>query len=102
MSVATPPAAAAAGKAGDDDVKEGDNAVDDAGKDGADGIDDGHQAVADRAEDGFELCTDVSGLVSRKVDEMGAFFGMLRKLTQETTAPILAVVGLCGLALREA
>ena len=43
MSVVTPPTAAAAtGEAGDDDVEEGDNAVNDASEDGANGVDNGH------------------------------------------------------------
>jgi hypothetical protein len=53
-SVATA-ATVTAGEAGDDDVDEGDDAVDDGGQHGPDAIDNGHQAVADGAEDGFEL-----------------------------------------------
>jgi hypothetical protein len=51
----TVPAAVAACEAGDDDVKEGDDAVDDGCEDHANAVDNGHQAVADGAEDGFDL-----------------------------------------------
>ena len=51
LHAAPPRAATAAGKTADDDVEEGDDAVDDGGADGADGVDDGHQHVADCAED---------------------------------------------------
>jgi hypothetical protein len=43
------------GQAGDDDVKEANDGVDDGGEDGANAIHDSHQAVADGAEDGFDL-----------------------------------------------
>lgn len=48
-------ATTAAGEARDDDVEEGDDAVNDGGQDSADAVDDGHEDIADRAEDGFEL-----------------------------------------------
>ena len=48
-------ATTAAGETRDDDVEEGDDAVDDCGKDGADAVHDGHEDIADRAEDRFEL-----------------------------------------------
>jgi hypothetical protein len=53
----TPPAraATAAGQAGDDDVEECDNGVDNGSAGGADGMHDGHEAVAYRAEDGLNL-----------------------------------------------
>jgi len=51
-------ATAAASEAGDDDVKNADNAVDDSGQHGTNAVDDGHQAVSDGAEDGFEARDD--------------------------------------------
>lgn len=55
---ATSPSAAAAttttGEAGDDDVKEADDGVDDGSEDGGNAVDDGHQAVADGLEDAFD------------------------------------------------
>ena len=39
----------------DDDVEDGDDAVDNGHEDGADGVDDGHDALADGAEDGLDL-----------------------------------------------
>jgi hypothetical protein len=53
----TPPArpSAAACQAGDDDVEEGDNGVDNGSAGSADGVDDGHEAVAYGAEDGLNL-----------------------------------------------
>lgn len=61
-SETVPAAAVAACEAGDDDVEEGDDAVDDGCEDHANAVDNGHQAVADGAEDGFEL---LEGYVSK-------------------------------------
>ena len=75
-------ATAAAGEAGNYDVEETDNAVDDSGQHGADAVDNGHQAVADGAEDGFELeFEEVSGWTSRVYGGVGfgASVGNLRK-----------------------
>jgi hypothetical protein len=78
-------ATAAAGEAGNDDVEETDNGVDDSGQHGADAVDDGHQAVADGAEDGFELeLEEVSGWICGS-----GFWCFGGEFTQETTAPIL-------------
>lgn len=49
------PTAAATGEAGNDDVEDGDNAVDDCGKDGADAVYDGHEAGADGLKDRLNL-----------------------------------------------
>lgn len=55
-SATSPPTAEAlAGEAGDDDVEEGDDAVDDGHYYGTDGMDNGHDAVADGAEEGLHL-----------------------------------------------
>ena len=51
----TPPAAAAAGQAGNDNVEQGDDAVDDGRQHGADAVDNCHQAAANGLEDGFNL-----------------------------------------------
>lgn len=76
MFSARPPlAGAAAGQAGDDDVKDGDDAVDDGVQDGADGVDDGHQALADGAEELFDL-----GVVSGWWDNVGRDWGSLRRI----------------------
>lgn len=50
----------AASKAGNDHVKDGDDAGDDGLQDGADAVDDGHEAAADGAEDGLNLLQDMS------------------------------------------
>ncbi|KAI4233368.1 MAG: hypothetical protein L6R40_007093 [Gallowayella cf. fulva] len=47
---------AAAGEAGNDDVKQGDDAVDDGFEDGTNSIDDGHDASTDGLEDRLDLC----------------------------------------------
>jgi hypothetical protein len=47
--------AVAAGEEGDDDVKEGSDAVDDSGQHAGDAIDNGHQAVADGAQQVLNL-----------------------------------------------
>jgi hypothetical protein len=52
---AAPPAALAAGEAGDDDAEEGDDGVDDGLDGGGDGVNNGHDAVADCAEDRLDL-----------------------------------------------
>ena len=52
---ASPTAAATAGQAGDDNIKEGDDTVNDGGQDGPDAVDDGHEAGAYGLEDGFDL-----------------------------------------------
>lgn len=54
MSVATVAAGATARQAGDDDAKEGNNAVNNGCEHVANAADDGHNDAADRAEDGFE------------------------------------------------
>ena len=46
---------AVAGQAGDDDVEEGDDAINDGGQDSTDSVDDGHEAAADGAEEIFDL-----------------------------------------------
>lgn len=51
----TPSAAAAAREAGNDDVEDGDDAVDDGFQDGADAVDDCHQTGSNGLEDGFDL-----------------------------------------------
>lgn len=51
----SPGASLSAGKARDDDVEEGDDAVDDGCADGADGVHDGHEHIAYRAKDGLNL-----------------------------------------------
>lgn len=50
-----PPTAAATGEAGNDDVEDGHNAVDDGLEDRADSVDDGHEASADGLEDSLDL-----------------------------------------------
>jgi len=65
-------ATATAGEAGDDDVEDADDAVNDGGQHGPDAVDDGHQAVADGSEDGFKLEFDeVSGSTSRVCVRVG-------------------------------
>lgn len=49
------PRASLAGQAADDDVEDGDDAVQDGTEDGADGVDDAHQASADSVEDAGDL-----------------------------------------------
>jgi hypothetical protein len=48
--VAATTSTSAAGKAGDDDVEDGDDSVDDGLEDGTDSVDDSHQGSADGAE----------------------------------------------------
>jgi hypothetical protein len=76
-------AAASAGQAGDDDAKEGDDGVDDGLQSGGNGVNDGHDAVADRAEDGLDL---------RTVSQCTGSNCLGSERTQETTAPMFAVV----------
>ena len=70
----------------DNDVEDGDDAVHDGHEDGADGVDDGHDAAADGLEDACDLSMGVSIMRFRGVGED------IERLTQETTAPIVAVV----------
>ncbi|KAL8810363.1 MAG: hypothetical protein Q9223_002496 [Gallowayella weberi] len=51
----SPSSAATTGEARDDDVEEGDNAVDDGFQNVADSVDDSHDAGADGLEDRFDL-----------------------------------------------
>ena len=48
-------ATVAAGEEGDEDVQEGDDAVDDGGQDGADSVDNGHQHTANGLEHALDL-----------------------------------------------
>ena len=56
--------AAAAGEAGDDNVKDGNDSVDDGLEDGADAVDDGHEGSADCAEHAGDLDMTSQGDVS--------------------------------------
>ena len=70
-SLTTPSAATATGQAGNDDVEEGNDAIDNGGEDGANGVDNGHKAISDGGEDGFDLLQKVSvsmGCFLRKID----------------------------------
>lgn len=49
------PTAAATGEARNDDVEDGDDAVDDGGEDLTDAVNNSHEASADGLEDGFDL-----------------------------------------------
>lgn len=55
----TPSAATAAGKAGDDDIEQGDDSTNDGLKDGTDAVDDGHEACTDGLENGTDLQRDL-------------------------------------------
>lgn len=48
-------AAASAGQAGNNDVEQRDDGVDDGLQSGGNGVNNGHDAIADRAEDGLDL-----------------------------------------------
>lgn len=50
----TPPTAAPASKAGDDDVENRHDAINNSFQDGADAVDDCHEACSDGLEDGFD------------------------------------------------
>jgi hypothetical protein len=56
--VAATTSTSAAGKAGDDDVEDGDDSVDDGLEDGTDSVDDSHQGSADGAEHRGDLQLD--------------------------------------------
>ena len=66
LHAASSAAAASARQAGDDDVEQRDDGIDNGLQSGGNGVDDGHDAVADRAEDGFDLRT-VSGCPCKHV-----------------------------------
>ena len=55
VPVTSSTAGMAAGKAGNNHVKDGDNAGDDGLKDCADAVDDGHETATDGAQDGLDL-----------------------------------------------
>lgn len=71
-----------ASKAGDDDVEDGDDSVDDGLEDGTDSVDDSHQGSADGAKHRGDL---EFWLVTNAVQSKA------RRLTQDTTAPIVYV-----------
>ncbi|TGO85709.1 hypothetical protein BPOR_0372g00130 [Botrytis porri] len=48
-------AAASACQAGDEDIEEGDNGIDDTGENGSDSVDDGHETGTDGAEHACDL-----------------------------------------------
>ncbi|MCJ1401647.1 hypothetical protein MMC11_004864 [Xylographa trunciseda] len=71
-----PPATAAAGQAGDNDVEEADDGADDGLQDGADAVNDGHEARADGLEDGLDLLDGV--LVPLEKELMGVIGRVIR------------------------
>lgn len=71
-----PPAGLAAGQARDDDIEEGDDAIDDSSDNGADGVHNCHKDIADCAENGFEArdnSTHCSGVVSGRLGDVVEF-----------------------------
>ena len=77
-------ATATAGQAADDDVEEGDDSVEDGLEDGGDGVDDAGETAANCCEERFDLWGRLECVIHARWS---------RKLTQETTAPIVASCG---------
>lgn len=81
--------APAARNARNNDVKDGDDAVNDGVKDCADSVHDCHQTGTDALKDGFDLW---SGLGSGWLLERHGGFDRVGALTHDTTAPMIVSV----------